>query len=179
MKYLVCVALVLSSGSAFSAVSMDSNLQEACPGYSENSADKSFEGVRAQTYEQLIEYGFDMKTVCAKAKEALKDTGGGQQSPLRLPTNMMAQFYALRESQVSARVIKQSPQTATVLATAPGGKRCTFELIKAPSGVEAPSGWLSGAPDCMIRGGGGIPVTDGAALEQIKKAAALQHNIQK
>lgn len=179
MKHLAFVVFALSSGSAFAAVSLDANLQEACPGYSENSADESYERVRAQTFEQLIEYGFDMNSICAKATKAPKEMGEGQQSPLRLPVNMMAQFYALRESQVSARIINQTAQTATVLATAPGGKRCTFELIRAPSGVKAPSGWLTDAPDCVLRGGGGIPMTDGAALELIKKAAALQNNINK
>lgn len=179
MKSLACLVFALSSGSAFAAVSLDSNLQEVCPGYSENSSDESYERVRARTYEQLIARGFDMNNFCAKVKDAPKEVGAGQQSPLRLPINMMVQFYALRESQVSARIINQTSQTATVLATAPGGKRCTFELIKAPSGVKAASGWLTDEPDCVARGGGGIPMTDGAALEQIKKAADLQNSINK
>jgi hypothetical protein len=179
MKHLVCVIFALISGSAVAAVSPGFDLKEACPGYSAHSQDESFERVRARGYELLIEQGFDMANICGKDKVTPKDSGVGLQSPVRLPVNMMAQFYAVPESRVSAHILVQTAQTATVLATAPGGKRCTFELIKAPSGVKAPSGWLTDAPDCVVRGGGGIPITDGAALEQMKKAAALQENINK
>lgn len=99
----------------------------------------------------------------------------GQPNPKYLPINMMAQFYDVPEHQVSVEVVKQTPQTATVIASVPRGHRCTFELVRAPSGVNVPSGWLTAAPECVTRGAGGIPVIDGAALEQARKAAESQN----
>lgn len=76
-----------------------------------------------------------------------------------LPRNMMAQFYGVPESQVSVYVAKETRLSATVIAYAPRGNRCTFNLVRAPEGSTAPSGWITAPPECVTQGGG-IGVVD-------------------
>jgi hypothetical protein len=86
--------------------------------------------------------------VALASANANADSGSNIKS---LPINMMAQLYGVPESQVSAEILDETRLSARVIARAPLGQRCMFDLVRAPAGSGAPSGWLTAAPDCTTR----------------------------
>lgn len=167
MKYLVLVITALASVGVSAANNGNIptiNAYEVCGAYFRK------EPGMDQKYEALKKFGFEMDSLCAGVKEEQE----GEPDPRKLAVNMMAQFYGVPETAITATVTDRASQKATVIATAPGNHRCRFEVVRAPIGVEVPNGWLTAAPECSNGGAGGITVIDGVELEKIQKAAAAQ-----
>lgn len=68
--------------------------------------------------------------------------------PSDVASHFMAQFYGVAPETISATVLEQDGQVATVDAAAETGKVCSFEVVKAPQGVAARYGWLIGSIEC-------------------------------
>ncbi|AYN18960.1 hypothetical protein CHR29_27985 (plasmid) [Pseudomonas monteilii] len=71
-----------------------------------------------------------------------------EQGPAPVAANLTAQFYDVAESAVDIQVLQQSALAATVVATAPGGHVCTYEMVPAPADSQAPHGWLIAHTSC-------------------------------
>lgn len=71
-----------------------------------------------------------------------------EQGPAPVAANMTAQFFDVAEAAVDIQVLQQSALAATVVATAPGGHVCTYDLVQAPADSQAPHGWLIAHTSC-------------------------------
>nr|QOQ30720.1 Hypothetical protein [Pseudomonas putida] len=49
---------------------------------------------------------------------------------------------------MEVHVLQQTALTATVVASAPGGHTCTFQMVPAPAETAAPHGWLIAHTSC-------------------------------
>ena len=92
------------------------------------------------------------------------------QTPEATARSFMAQIAHVDPAQVRVVVDRASSLSATATATAPDGESCSFAMIPPPAGTGY-AAWLVGAMDCKKRGGGGIPITDYAAIKQAEEAA--------
>lgn len=80
-----------------------------------------------------------LTTVSAAAEE------GG---PALVAANLTTQCYDVAVEVVDLRVLQQTVQAATAVATAPGGHFCSFQMVPAPAETAAPHGWLIGHTSC-------------------------------
>jgi hypothetical protein len=71
-----------------------------------------------------------------------------EQGPAPVAANITAQFYDVAEEAVDIQVLQQSALAATVVAPAPGGHVCTYDLVQAPADSQAPHGWLIAHTSC-------------------------------
>ena len=80
-----------------------------------------------------------LATVSAAAEES---------GPASIAANLTAQFYDVAEEAVEVDVLQQTALTATVVASAPGGHTCTFQMVPAPAETAVPHGWLIAHTSC-------------------------------
>lgn len=125
-----------------------------------NKAKPGYEAELQVLAAELAKHGQDLGSICKRVADAQRESP----SPVSLPVNMMAQFYSLSRNQISANVITQTAQSATVKATGPVGQSCTFRLVRAPEEVRAPTGWLMADSSCVRAGAGGMPTIDAGNL---------------
>lgn len=71
--------------------------------------------------------------------------------PSALATLMMTQFYDVNADQVSVTLSERTALHATARAEAAGGHVCNMDMVPAPTGVTASTGWLVGAISCDQR----------------------------
>ncbi|WP_060512832.1 hypothetical protein [Pseudomonas sp. NBRC 111124] len=75
-----------------------------------------------------------------------------EQGPAPIAANLTAQFYDVAEETVDIQVLRQTPLAATVVATAPGGHECTYDLVPAPAETQVQHGWLIAHTSCKSEG---------------------------
>ncbi|HDS1779025.1 TPA: hypothetical protein QEM49_003554 [Pseudomonas putida] len=74
------------------------------------------------------------------------------QGPAPVAANITAQFYDVAEGAVDIQVLQQSALAATVVAIAPGGHVCTYDLVPAPAETQVQHGWLIAHTSCKSEG---------------------------
>lgn len=121
-----------------------------------NKAKPGYEAELQVLAAELAKHGQDLEAICKR----VADREGEFPSPVSLPVHMMAQFYRLNPNQISAGVIHQNARYAQVGTVGPAGQRCTFELVRAPDELRAPTGWLMADSFCEQAGSGGMPTID-------------------
>lgn len=70
--------------------------------------------------------------------------------PDAVAANLMAQFYDVPQSAVSVEVEQHSKFNATVLAKAPGGHACVFEMAAIEKDANAKYRWGVGGTRCKL-----------------------------
>lgn len=79
---------------------------------------------------------------------ATVSAAGEESGPAPIAANLTAQFYDVTEEVVEVHVLQQTALTATVVASAPGGHTCTFQMVPAPAETAVPHGWLIAHTSC-------------------------------
>lgn len=122
-----------------------------------NKARPGYEGEFKALAAELAKHGQDLEAICKRVEFS---------SPVSLPVRLMAQLYRLNPNQISAGVIHQNARFAQVRAIGPAGQRCTFELVRAPEELRAPTDWLMADSSCEQSRAGGLPVIDAGNLSR-------------
>lgn len=78
---------------------------------------------------------------------ATHESGG----PEALAASFMAQMYEVNADEVEVTAVSKAPQSAVLLAAAPGGHKCRFEVAPAPADYKGQGRWLVGGLECDQR----------------------------
>lgn len=111
------------------------NLEEECPSYHRG------EYTQDQV-NSLQRNGVNLPVAC----QPFEVRSGAE----RLAVNMMAQFYSVKESSVQVASTFRGKREGKVRVADENGHVCTFDLMEAPSGAEAPYGWVIANTICVL-----------------------------